>query len=638
MLAPTGVAAINIDGTTIHSGLNIPCHGKLFPLNDKNRALLRNKYSEVQLIIIDEISMVPSKLLFQVHQRLLDIFACSSNIPFAGKPVLVCGDLYQLPPVRAKPIFLFDETQSLMQGVISMDLWNNFKIAELTEVMRQKDDVAFIHLLNKVRVGNVDENVENVLRSRFINKHDPLYPIEALHIFAENSPAKVHNETMLNSLPTALVSIHAEDDIPKNCRNADIIEAQNRRQSETGGLALLLELKVNARVMITSNIDLSDRLINGQVGTVKHFKIKQNKVTTIYLKLDDDKAGLKKIGGTDTIAKASNWVPIKRVETSIYIKKSKSSSSPSIRRTQFPLMLSWACTVHKVQGLSLNEGVISFDLEKQRSFNQGQMYVAISRITNIDKLFLIGEYASNAIKANRDATVEYDRLRQYVFEPCSNITVNNRSLTISLLNTRSLKKHAVDIVKESRLMDSDIICLTETHICINDDLCDIEQILCNFDIHFNTCEQMFLNLAICLGNDVKVVAHEKFPGISMIDVVKPSFSKRIMRLLLLYRSPNSPIPLFYERLRQIVDPELHIDIILGDFNIDAFNECNNTLDGILLDYKLIVNEATNISGSLIDHVYMNKSFLQRITLENVTVTNIHFSDHDAVKFKISVTN
>ena len=123
MLAPTGVAAINIDGTTIHSGLNIPCHGKLFPLNDKNRALLRNRYSEVQLVIIDEISMVPSKLLFQIHQRFIEIFENTSNVPFAGKSVLLCGDLYQLPPVRAPPCLMniahcYKELLVWMYGVI----------------------------------------------------------------------------------------------------------------------------------------------------------------------------------------------------------------------------------------------------------------------------------------------------------------------------------------------------------------------------------------------------------------------------------------------------------------------------------------------------------------------------------------
>ena len=244
---------------------------------------------------------------------------------------------------------MFDETETMIQGIVTMDLWHNFKIAQLTEVMRQKDDEIFINLLNKVRVGNLDENVENLLRSQFISEDDPSYPTGALHIFAETSLMKFHN-VMLSKLPTTLISIQAEDELPKNCRNSDIIEAQNRRQSETGGLALLLDLKVDARVMITTNIDITDRLINGEVGTVKHFKIIQDKITTIYLKLDDNKAGFKIINGSDRIAKENRWIPIKRQETLIYIKNNKSSTSPAIRRTRFPLMLSWACTIHKVQG------------------------------------------------------------------------------------------------------------------------------------------------------------------------------------------------------------------------------------------------------------------------------------------------
>ena len=94
---------------------------------------------------------------------------------------------------------MFDEYSPLLQGVVSADLWQKFRIAELTELMRQKDDVDFIHLLNKVRVGNIDNNVENILKARFISKNNPSYPIEALHIFAENRPARVHNQTMLET-------------------------------------------------------------------------------------------------------------------------------------------------------------------------------------------------------------------------------------------------------------------------------------------------------------------------------------------------------------------------------------------------------------------------------------------------------
>ena len=91
--------------------------------------------------------------------------------------------------------------------------------------------------------------------------------------------------------------------------------------SETGGLASILELKINATVMLTTNINIEDRLINGQMGTVKHIKIRDTEVQTIYLELDDKCAGQLRMSGSDIIAKNNKWVSIKREETSIYLNK-----------------------------------------------------------------------------------------------------------------------------------------------------------------------------------------------------------------------------------------------------------------------------------------------------------------------------
>ena len=168
LLAPTGVASININGNTVHFGLYIPCRGKLLPLNDGNKAELRNKYSEVELVIIDEISMVSSKLFNQIHKSLNEIFSPGQDVPFGGKSLLVRGDLCQLPPVRAKPVFTFNDTET-MEGFISLDLWHKFRLAELDQVMRQ-DDEMFVNILNKIRVGEIDQNVENVIKLRFIEK------------------------------------------------------------------------------------------------------------------------------------------------------------------------------------------------------------------------------------------------------------------------------------------------------------------------------------------------------------------------------------------------------------------------------------------------------------------------------------
>ena len=148
LLAPTGVAAININGTTIHSGLGINVGSKLYPLNDQQRAALRNKLSEVRLIIIDEISMVSSVLFYQVNQQLNEIFGYSGNEPFAGLPVIVCGDFFQLPQVKGLLVY---SSAASIKGFIALDLRRKFQMLELTEVRRQKGDLEFTSLLNKIR-------------------------------------------------------------------------------------------------------------------------------------------------------------------------------------------------------------------------------------------------------------------------------------------------------------------------------------------------------------------------------------------------------------------------------------------------------------------------------------------------------
>ena len=117
-LAPTGVAAINIDGTTIHSGLGIFTNRECFQLSDKMRTSLRNKLSEVSVVIIDEISMVSNILLLNIHLRLCEIFGVKQSTPFAGKMVIVCGDLFQLPPVFGARVYN-NESENVLAKVLN---------------------------------------------------------------------------------------------------------------------------------------------------------------------------------------------------------------------------------------------------------------------------------------------------------------------------------------------------------------------------------------------------------------------------------------------------------------------------------------------------------------------------------------
>ena len=275
-----------------------------------------------------------------------------------------------------------------MKHLLGLQLWHLFKYAELTEVVRQNDKV-FIDFLNKVRDGNIDDDAEKLLKARFIS--DENYPKDALHMYAENEPAMERNEDVLNDLPGELYIVEADDKVPDNCKYplAMIEAAQNQKQTNTGGLAKLLELKIGAEVMLTVNVYIQDRLINGQTGNIEDIEFAEGTVCKVYVKFSDEQAGIREMRSS-YLGRHNSWVAIEKCETEIPLKKG--SASPSIKRTQFLLTLAWVSTVHKVQGLSLEQGVIDFDLRKQKPFGPGQTYTALSRVKTYDNPYCIGEF------------------------------------------------------------------------------------------------------------------------------------------------------------------------------------------------------------------------------------------------------
>ena len=588
MLAPTGVAAVNVAGATIHSGLGIPvgCYGETIPkLNDKTRCKLRNNLSSVKVILIDEISMVSNILLLHIHQRLIEILGTSEELPFAGLSIIAFGDLYQLPPINQRPIY--SEYKDPLLNILP--LWRLFKIAELNEVMRQKGDTVFIDLLNKVRVGNIDAEVESILKSRFLLKHHPNYPVNAMHTWAENAPAFIHNNERLNGIDGNLYVINSTDLLPKNVRPSLIEKALSRSQMQTGGLAGALSLKIGALVMLTTNIDVLDKLSNGQTGTVAHIKLENGNVVTIYVKLDDESAGLKLIN-SDIVAKRITAIPLKRTEATINIHPNK-TNPPAIKRTQFSLMLAWACTVHKVQGKQFKEAVISFELFKQRRFNNGQIYVGLSKVTSLDGLYLTGEFSCKAVNADARATEEYTLLRnEYSMIPikdCEELSQN--SLTVCLLNARSFRKHVKDIKSDNFFTQCDVLCITESHVeeqahvqAIQDDMGE------NWNIIHNINTDKYSSIAVCLHRKYSIVLCNVYhiPAATLISLEKEGMQHPI-HILLIYRkssTANNDFCYMIRHMNSIVGND--INIILGDFNIDGYKE--NT------DLKTFLNTVTDL--------------------------------------------
>ena len=287
----------------------------------------------------------------------------------------------------------------------------------------------------------------------------------------------------------------------------------NRNQSQSGGLAGVLDIKLNARLMLTVNIDLQDRLVNGKLGTVKCIRTdSERKISKIYIRFDDSKAGLKRMK-SDAFGEQHLWVSIEKTEADIKIKSSK-TSSPVIKRTQYLLMLAWTYTVHKVQGLSLAKIVVIFQLLKQRQFNYGQIYVALSRVTTLDNLYILRPFTEDSIRANPLALVEYSMMRT---ESILSVEIvedtNQESLIVTLLNVRSLNKHETDLALDQRLTksDIDITCLTETQLIPNSDIPEIAT-LQGFEVAYNNNQDRFQSIAVCNKVDTHIISHNKLTG------------------------------------------------------------------------------------------------------------------------------
>lgn len=385
--APTGTAARNIQGQTIHSLLNIPVQRYVSYECLRPGALkrLQQRFANVHTIVIDEISMVSDILLMIISRRLCEIK--SSNLPFGGLHIITVGDFFQLKPIKGKYTF------------VNEILWNDFVPAFLSVNVRQQDDVEYSQLLNRARVGMLSHADVTLLKSRILNDPDASFP-NALRIFPTRKQVADHNSKCQSQLTGETCEIVAEhyfgprDQVPGSMDVDPFLIPEDER--DAGGLHLNLRLSVGSRVMLIRNIDTPRGLVNGAMGQVQSFTYIDNVVDTVSVLFDDSC-----VGQQTNIAGEHTPIPIGRIEHEFMVQ------GRHIIRQTFPLAPCWACTVHKVQGLSLDEAVI--DLGKN-IFEPGQSYVALSRVRTISGLCLIGLHVRN-VQPSSVVLEQYEKLR-----------------------------------------------------------------------------------------------------------------------------------------------------------------------------------------------------------------------------------
>ena len=213
---------------------------------------------------------------------------------------------------------------------------------------------------------------------------------------------------------------------------------------------------------------------------------------------------------------------------------------------------------------------MSLNLCKQKAFQPGQLYVALSHITNFDGLYLAGSHNRALIKTNVAAKDEYERLRLHQpLTPILKKYPEKHLFIISLLNTRSLNKHVIDIASTGTLLSSNIICLTETQLIPNQNTVKIKNALSDFSVIFNSSERIFRSLAFCHAQSVEIFNCINMESISMFTVRKRTFREDSITIALLCKEYAISPATYLNELFQVIS-NVNVDIVLGDFNIDPF--------------------------------------------------------------------
>ena len=358
VLAPTGVAALNIKGQTIHSFFKFKPDITL----ERVKAVYKkddpqNIYKKLDMIVIDEISMVRSDLLDCVDKSLR--LNRGNQLPFGGVQMVFIGDLYQLPPVvtssekeifkthYASPYF-FDAR--VMEGL-------SFEFVELEKIYRQKDDV-FISLLNAVRNNSATEEHLSVINQRWEPEFVPNPKKFFLYLTTTNALADTINEHELAKLP---VSEHTYE--------AHVTGAIDDRAMPTDSL---LSLKVGSQVMMLNN-DSAGRWVNGSIGKIVRIEKDEDGEDFLIVELSD---------GEVVEVTRFTW---ELFEFKFDSEKKQLDSQTVGTFTQYPLRLAWAVTIHKSQGKTFDHIIIDLG---RGTFVHGQLYVALSRCTSLSGIVL----------------------------------------------------------------------------------------------------------------------------------------------------------------------------------------------------------------------------------------------------------
>ncbi len=400
-LAFTGVAAIQIEGKTIHSffGLGIqPYHPQDFKKWYQHKIDLIKK---IDLFVIDEVSMLRSDVLHVIDHSLRRNL--NSPLPFAGKQMLFVGDMFQLPPIVGDTRMAgADQSTDDISNIIQKHYTSAYFFSahafynptfyccfvELKKVYRQSSDQAFLAILDRMRLGYTTAEDIQVLN----NTHRQPYSEDTIQLTSHRYNKDVINQKKFNQLshPAHMYTAIVEGDFRANEYPAN----------------MELQLKKDAQVILLAN-DSEGRWANGDIGRITHIGTMMNaedeEINVIQVQLDRNHE-------IYTIERYK-W---SKYELYFNTKRNSIDVKEIASFMQYPLDLAYAITIHKSQGLTLPNIILNME---RRIFANGQLYVALSRCTSLKGIRIVGAIQPSDIRIDKKLQLLYEDL--HVLQPCN---------------------------------------------------------------------------------------------------------------------------------------------------------------------------------------------------------------------------
>lgn len=635
LCAPPGKAAHNIDGSTIHAAFCIPV-GRGFaykPLDMQQLNTLRTRYMSLKVIFIDEISMVGYGMFNFMNLRLQEIKGCT--MPFGGVNIVAVGDLFQLKPVMDGWIFSLPNTD---YGPLAANLWrDNFKLFELTIIMRQRDDRTFAELLNRLREGNQTEQDISLLCQCVKEETPEITSIP--HLFTTRKEVQSYNNKIYEMADESQkVSINALDCVigtPDDAVKLKVLTRVPDDCAKTMGLSSMLFLVIGVPAEITNNVNVQDGITNGASCTVKLFDYRvegSTRCSIIWVQFDDENIGKELRKEYTRLFKndiEKTWTPILEITRQFKIQM---NGTYHVKRRQFPLRLGAAKTIHKAQGSTMKSAVINFGSRK----NDHMHYVGLSRVTHIENLH-ITYLNEKKISLSPAVLEEMSRLRN---EGKMRVCIDNLrekdpcTTVLTSFNIRSLHKHKEDLEKDLNLMFSDVLAISETRLVQTDEDETFSlpgYIMYRFDSPQHCTQRPSYGLAFYVKESltVKKINKRRERNVQFFSLEIEIRSGKSISFMLLYVPPKTDLLTVKNMLRNLFQDcleDLNPVVLTGDFNIDNLSSQTGNLMTFMSEFNLkyLPTDSTTDYGSALDHIYTNISDAQ---IQSWGTLESYFSDH-----------